>query len=121
MSKTFRTATQWGVYDVIVEDDRIRSVTGIDIDPAPSDIGQTLTDGVQHKLRIRRPAIRKGWLENPGERDRTKRGTQAFVELPWDEAFDIAAAEIDRVVNDHGNKAIFGGFVAIHPDPLHRS
>lgn len=109
MSKTFRTATQWGVYDVLVEDEQIRAVTGIDIDPAPSAIGQTLTDAVQHKLRIRRPAIRKGWLENPGERDRTKRGTQTFVELPWDEAFDIAASEIERVVSAHDNKAIFGG------------
>ncbi len=56
-----------------------------------------------------RPSIRKGWLDNTEDRARTKRGEDEFVELPWDEALDIAAAEIDRVRKTHGNGAIFGG------------
>jgi biotin/methionine sulfoxide reductase len=38
-----------------------------------------------------------------------RRGSDDFVELPWDEALDIAAHEIDRVAATHGNEAIFGG------------
>ena len=32
-----------------------------------------------------------------------------FVELPWDEALDLVAAELKRVRDRHSNRAIFGG------------
>ncbi|TGS54525.1 Asp-tRNA(Asn)/Glu-tRNA(Gln) amidotransferase GatCAB subunit C, partial [Mesorhizobium sp. M1D.F.Ca.ET.183.01.1.1] len=51
-------------------------------------------------------SIRRGWLE---KRKRDGRGSDEFVALPWDEALDIAATEIDRVRREYGNKAIFGG------------
>ncbi|HSF94596.1 MAG TPA: molybdopterin-dependent oxidoreductase, partial [Thermohalobaculum sp.] len=41
--------------------------------------------------------------------DRTGRGREPFVAVPWDEALDIAGAELDRVRRAHGNEAIFGG------------
>ena len=59
MSPT-RTATQWGVYDVGVRDGAIDSVTPLAHDPDPSPIGAVLLDGVQHPLRISRPAVREG-------------------------------------------------------------
>jgi biotin/methionine sulfoxide reductase len=52
------------------------------------------------------PSIRRGWLDKT---QGSRRGSDDFVELPWDEALDIAAHEIDRVRRDHGNEAIFGG------------
>ncbi len=104
-----RTATQWGVYDVDVEHGHVRRVRGIAADPHPSPLGDALLDGVSHPLRIARPAIRKGWLENPGDRGRQRRGCEAFVEVPWDEALEIAASELLRVASAHGNRAIFGG------------
>ena len=106
--KHFRNATQWGVYDVGVENGRIVDVRGIDEDPEPSDIGQVLLDGVQHSSRIQRPAIRKGWLEK-ADRGRDCRGTDEFLDVPWDEALELAANELRRVANEHGNTAIFGG------------
>ncbi len=102
----YRTATQWGVYDVIVEEGQIVEVKGIAEDPYPSDIGKSLLDGVQHDARIRRPAVRRGWLER---RDRKLRGEDAFIDLPWDEALDLAAGELARVVAEHGNTSIFAG------------
>ena len=104
-----RTATQWGVYDVTVRDGRIESVAPLGIDPDPSPIGEVLVDGIQHPLRIERPAVREGWLRGGPERARERRGAERFVEVPWDEALDLAAQELDRVVREHGNTSIYGG------------
>ena len=103
-----RTATQWGVYDLEVRDGNIVRVTGIEADPSPAPMGDVLLDGVRHHTRIQRPAIRKSWLECQ-DRGRAKRGTEPFVEVPWDEALELAAGELRRVKDDYGNKAIFAG------------
>jgi len=106
--KKFRTATQWGVYNVLVEDEKIVAAEPLAIDPDPSPLGQALVDGIQHPLRIKRPSVRRGWLENP-DRSRHRRGADEFVELPWDEALELAAIELRRVIEQHGNKSIFAG------------
>ena len=107
-----RTATQWGVYDLIVKNEKIVDVAALDIDPRPSALGAALVDGVQHPLRIARPAIRKGWLEQSTQgnrRNTQRRGEEPFVEVPWDEAFELAALELKRVIDQHGNSSIFAG------------
>ena len=106
--KRFRNATQWGVYDVGVEAGRIKTVDGISEDPEVSDVGQVLIDGVQHRTRIKRPAIRKGWLEQK-DRGRQLRGQDEFCDVPWDEALELASNELKRVAQEHGNTSIFGG------------
>ena len=77
---------------------------------AKTDTPRTFPDilpaAVHHRTRIARPSIRRGWLET---RRGGGRGRDQFMELPWDEALDIAAEEIDRVRTTHGNEAIFGG------------
>ena len=105
----YRTATQWGVFDVSVKDGKVEAVDAIDLDPQPSALGEALLDGVQHPLRIQRPAVRKGWLADPQSRNRRGRGEEAFVELPWDEALELAANELKRVIDTHGNSGIFAG------------
>lgn len=109
MSKKYRTATQWGVYEVETDDEVIVGIKPIGHDPDPSPLGDALVDGVQHKLRVRRPAIRRGWLNDPTHRARQQRGADEFVDVPWDEALDLAAAEIQRVAAQHGNTSIFAG------------
>src|SRR5690606_30818409 len=37
------------------------------------------------------------------------RGREPFVEVPWDTALDLVAAELERVRRIHGNASIFGG------------
>lgn len=104
-----RTATQWGVYNVDVNNGTIDAISAIDLDPNPSPLGDALIDGVQHPLRIARPAIRRGWLNNPTHRDRAKRGDDSFVAVPWDEAFELAGSELQRVISERGNSGIFAG------------
>jgi biotin/methionine sulfoxide reductase len=100
------TSSHWGAFEVDVEDNRIVATRPFGPDPAPTGIPDILPAAVHHRTRVSRPAIRRGWLKR---RERTGRGSDAFVDLPWDEALDIAADEIDRVRRTHGNAAIFGG------------
>ena len=104
--QTFVTSSHWGAFEVDVEADRIVATRPFSQDPHPTRIPDILPAAVHHHARVARPAIRRGWLDT---RDRSGRGSDEFVELPWDEALDIAGAEIDRVRKTHGNEAIFGG------------
>ncbi|MFV2039817.1 MAG: molybdopterin-dependent oxidoreductase, partial [Acidimicrobiales bacterium] len=104
-----RTFTHWGAYDVGVAEGRIVAVTPFEGDPDPSPIGQSLVDGIDHPSRVRGPAVRKGWLERGPHNHGGGRGAEPFVEVSWDEALTLAANELDRVRNQHGNTAIFGG------------
>ncbi|MEM7749974.1 MAG: molybdopterin-dependent oxidoreductase, partial [Pseudomonadota bacterium] len=108
-SQTKVTSSHWGAFEVTTENGKIASVAPFSADPTPSSIPDAIPNAVHHRSRVMRPSIRKGWLDNIEDRARTKRGQDEFVELPWDEALDIAAAEIDRVRKTHGNGAIFGG------------
>ncbi|MDX1432551.1 MAG: molybdopterin guanine dinucleotide-containing S/N-oxide reductase [Gammaproteobacteria bacterium] len=103
------TFTHWGPYSVEKSGDRIVAVHAHEDDPDPSPIGHSLVDAVQHRCRIRRPAIRKGWLEHGPRLDGGGRGDEPFVEVSWDRALDLLAAELRRVKETHGNRAIFGG------------
>lgn len=100
------TSSHWGAFEVDVENGRIVATRPFADDPNPPAIPQILPEAVHHRSRVARPAIRRGWLET---RKRDGRGSDEFVDLPWNEALDIAAEEIGRICREHGNEAIFGG------------
>src|SRR5690606_23369921 len=75
-------------------------------DPAPSPMLEAMPAMVYSPLRIRRPAVRKSWLER---RDRTRRGSDTFVEVGWDRALELVAGELQRVRAERGAEGIFGG------------
>ena len=104
-----RTSTHWGAFDAEVKNGKVVAFHPIPEDPDPSPIGQSMAGVIDHPLRIKEPMVRKGWLNGGPDRARGKRGAEPFVALPWDEALDIAARELDRVRKVHGNEAIFGG------------
>ena len=106
-SRTLPHLAHWGAFRVTVADDRVVAVAGHPDDPAPSPLHDNVVEGAE-RGRVARPAIREGWLRNgPGPDDR--RGTDRYVEVPWDEALELAANELARVRTEHGNEAIFGG------------
>jgi biotin/methionine sulfoxide reductase len=75
-----------------------------DIDPSP--LLANIPDSVHHATRVQQPMVRRGWLEHgPGPAERSG----PFVPVSWDEAADLVAAELRRVVDTHGNESIFGG------------
>jgi biotin/methionine sulfoxide reductase len=102
------TTSHWGAYGVRVAADSSLEVVAHPSDPAPSPLLGNVPGALRHATRVARPAIRRGWLENgPGPTDR--RGRDPFVEVGWDRALDLLAAELARVRGVHGNEAIFGG------------
>ena len=90
------TTTHWGSYRVEVEQGRLVGVHPVAWDRDPSPIGQSLPDTVHGPSRVRRPAVRAGFLEK-GAASREGRGSEPFVEVSWDEALDLVARELKRV------------------------
>ena len=113
-SRLTHTATHWGTFIAETRDGRLVGAKAYADDPDPPEIGGG-ADMVDHPTRIARPSVREGWLrarergEAAARGQGTGRGAEPFVELPWDEALDLAAAELERVRRDHGNGAIFAG------------
>ncbi|HEX2828655.1 MAG TPA: molybdopterin-dependent oxidoreductase [Burkholderiales bacterium] len=103
------TSTHWGVYDVHVERGEIVRVDPFVHDPDPSPIGQSLVGAVTGPVRVRRPAIRRSWLEHGPGAATEKRGCEPFVEVSWNEALDLVAKDLQRVTQTYGNSAIFAG------------
>lgn len=100
-------SAHWGSFFARRDGDRL-VVTPHPEDPAPSPILGNFIDALDHKARIRRPMVRRGWLESgPGPRERDFRDD--LVAVGWDEVFDRLAGEIGRVRDGFGPQAIYGG------------
>jgi biotin/methionine sulfoxide reductase len=103
------TAMHWGVYEVEMEGGRAVALHPFREDPDPSPIGLHALAPELERLRVRRPAVRRGWLEGDRAGHTRARGTEPFVEVEWDHALDLVAGELRRVRGAHGNASIFGG------------
>jgi biotin/methionine sulfoxide reductase len=77
-------------------------------DPNPSPLLGNIPAAADSSARIRRPAIRRGWLEGAPD-NRQKRGMDDYVEVSWAQALDLVAKELGRVYRDFGPTAVFGG------------
>lgn len=100
-------SSHWGAFSGRMEDGKleIRAHPG---DPHPSPILGNIPAIADSPVRIRCPAIRRGWLEGkPGHQQ--KRGADEFVEVSWQEALDLAAKEVRRIYGEFGPAAVFGG------------
>jgi len=101
------TATHWGAVSAIVEDGRLVDVEPFATDRHPSPIIASLAGAIHDKTRVAEPMVRTGYLERgPGG---GSRGTEAFVPVSWERAFDLVATELERVKRDFGNPSIFAG------------
>lgn len=101
--------THSGAYRVSHNEGRINRIEDLHGDPMPSAIGRGLIGSVESKARIRRPAVRESFLHGHENCGRSKRGSDRFLELPWDEALDLAALHLGRIYREHGPAAVFGG------------
>lgn len=101
------TASHWGVGIATVQDGKVLEITGHPNDPTPSQINDNIVGSLHGNARVLRPSIRKSWLE--GRPNAVPRGRDTFVEVSWDHALDLIAAELTRVKAEHGNGAIYAG------------
>jgi biotin/methionine sulfoxide reductase len=110
MATVSYTAAHWGIYEVETREPgdtpKLRPFAG---DSDPSRIGLDQLDPSVTRLRIRRPAVRRSWLERGPEAAPALRGEEPFVEVDWDVAVELVARELSRVRGRFGNAAIFGG------------
>ncbi|MFJ5297022.1 molybdopterin guanine dinucleotide-containing S/N-oxide reductase [Pseudomonas sp. NPDC088368] len=107
------TSLHWGAYRPRVVNGRLDAMEPVSWDADPSPIGDSIPGAIDSPTRIRRPAIRRSFLErfgdHPALRSPHLRGQEGFVEVPWETALELVASELSRVKGEHGNRAIFGG------------
>lgn len=103
------TANHWGSYRATVGRDGIEGLSPLLEGDDVSEMSASIHDTLDCDSRIRRPAIRKSWLESGPGSAGERRGADPFVEVDWETAYDLLAGEIDRVRTRYGNGAIFAG------------
>lgn len=108
-SQAVPTATHWGAVEARVKDGRLIEAAPFRGDSNPTPILTSLAGAVHDATRIRRPAIRAGYLRDGPGGERSRRGAEPFVEVSWDRALSLVAAELRRVKQQHDNTAIYGG------------
>src|SRR6478752_2495325 len=100
-------SSHWGAFSGALRDGRLE-VTPYPNDPAPSPLLKNFATALDHRSRVTKPLVRRGWLERgPGPDE--QRGQDDFVELEWSDAIALLSAELKRVHDKHGAGAIFGG------------
>ncbi|MBX5050067.1 molybdopterin guanine dinucleotide-containing S/N-oxide reductase [Rhizobium lentis] len=105
---TFQThSSHWGAFSGRYEDGKLE-IRPHPADANPSPLLGNLAAVADSPVRIRRPAVRRGWLEGAHGNAR-KRGADDYVEVSWPQALDLVANELRRVYADFGPRAVFGG------------
>ncbi len=107
MTKFKPHSSHWGAFSGRYKDGQLEIRPHPD-DPNPSPLLGNLPAIADSPVRIRRPAVRRGWLEGtPGNAE--NRGADTFVEVSWPQALDLVAKELQRVYGDFGPTSVFGG------------
>lgn len=106
---TVLTATHWGMVRAVVRDGRLVKVLPFEKDRSPTKMITAFPDRVYSKSRIAHPMVRKGFLDAATRGDTSRRGSDEFVRVSWDDALDLVAAELRRVKSTYGNAAFFPG------------
>ena len=103
------TTSHWGAFNVRVEDDEVVEVVPHPADPDPSPLLGNIA-GAAPPPHARRPAADPPRLARarPGPATRPRR-TSRSSRSPGTRRSTCVAAELDRVRDEHGNEAIFGG------------
>ncbi len=107
--KRYPQLAHWGAYTAVVEDGRLIRCEPYSADADPSPLLDSIVPLVYSDKRIRKPAVRRSWLQKRENSDRTLRGKEDFVEVDWELALDLVAEENKRVRDCYGASGIFNG------------
>ena len=72
MKKIKFTSAHWGTYEVSKGVGNKFKLLPFKEDKNPSEIGRGMESALESNSRIRKPSIRKGWLEHKNNRKRVK-------------------------------------------------
>ncbi|NMM86321.1 molybdopterin oxidoreductase [Rhodococcus sp. SRB_17] len=107
-NRRFQHTSHWGMFTAESVAGEVTAVHPHEGDSDPSPMLGNFAGSVRSRSRVTGPAVRRGWLENgPGPTER--RGSDEFVSVSWEELTELLSRELRRVVDTHGNNAIFGG------------
>lgn len=102
------TSNHWGLGVININADQL-NVDPHPADPSPSRINENIPGALLGRSRIRRPAVRESYLKHGPLAKKGERGAERFIEVSWEQAYELIATELKRVRHDYGNKAIFAG------------
>ena len=108
MGQVPTSLAHWGAFSADVRNGDIASVRADGGDDDPSPLLGNLPGSIRHRSRVTGPAVRRGWLDD-GPGPSSRRGGDEFVAVSWDELTELLADELRRIVDTHGNEAIYGG------------
>ena len=74
------------------------------LDEDPSEISDGLPSAINDELRIRKPHVRKGWLN---KNKSILRGSDSYITVSWEDIIEILAKELSRIKEKYGNKSFF--------------
>ena len=103
------TAAHWGTYKISEDKGKRFKLFPFEQDKDPSDIGRGIETALTSSARIRKPAFRRGWLEKNQHHKNIKRGEDQFIEVSWEDAFELVSKDIKRVISNYGNESIYAG------------
>ena len=103
------TAAHWGTYKVSKDKGKGFKLFPFEQDKDPSDIGRGIESALTSSSRIHKPAFRRGWLEKNDKQKNVKRGEDQFIEVSWEDAFELVSNDIKRVISNYGNESIYAG------------
>ncbi|WP_409159000.1 molybdopterin-dependent oxidoreductase [Pectobacterium sp. B2J-2] len=107
--KRYPHLAHWGAFTAVVEDGKLIRCEPFADDPAPSAMLDSIVPLVYSDRRIRRPSVRRSWLQKRENSDRTLRGREDFVEVDWEMALDLVAQENRRIRDRYGADGMFAG------------
>ena len=106
--KRYPQLAHWGAYTAVVEDGRL-----IVVNPSSTILILRRCSIPSYRWspdkRIRKPAVRRSWLQKREGSDRTLRGREDFVEVDWELALDLVAQENRRVRDRYSPSGLFTG------------
>ncbi len=103
------SASHFGAVRTEVRNSRMENVIPIDGDMHPSTLIEGLPARTYAQDRVLYPCVREGYLKHGYQSDKSKRGSDKYVRVSWEKAFDLVANELKRVYKSYGPEAIFGG------------
>lgn len=103
--ETKLVGTHWGLYQI----GKDGGLSAFATDPDPAQFGLSLHGDSLAACRIKKPAVRRSFLEQGAAARQGRRGAEPFVEVSWDEALDLVVGEIKRVRDRYGNSSMFSG------------
>ncbi|EHD22869.1 MULTISPECIES: molybdopterin guanine dinucleotide-containing S/N-oxide reductase [Brenneria] len=107
--KRYPHLAHWGAFTAVVEDGKLIGCEPFAGDPSPSPMLDSIVPLVYSERRIRRPAVRRSWLQQREKSDGSLRGKEDFVEVDWDVALDLVAEENRRIRDRYGADGLFAG------------